>query len=195
MYLAGFDYEIGHRKSQEIANADCLSRLPDASEKQEKREPMVTVLHTEVLPCAREEIRNHTRKDAVLSKVMRYTLDGWPNHLAEDEAELKPFYDRRNEITLEKGVLMWGMRIIVPPKLRGSVLTELHEGHMGVVKMKSVARSYVWWPQIDRQIEQCAKGCESCQVIQNNPGQEPLHPWIPASKPFERIHIDFAGPF
>ena len=61
--------------------------------------------------------------------------------------------------------------------------------------MKSLARSYVWWPQIDMQIKECTKRCSTCQVVQNQPPQTLLHPWIPASKPMERIHIDFAGPF
>lgn len=39
---------------------------------------------------------------------------------------------------------MWGMRIIIPIKLRSRVLEELYSGHLGVVKMKTLARSYVW---------------------------------------------------
>lgn len=54
---------------------------------------------------------------------------------------------------------------------------------------------YGLWPQIDMQIEECTKQCSTCQVVQNQPPKTLLHPWIPASKPMERVHIDFAGPF
>lgn len=54
---------------------------------------------------------------------------------------------------------MWGNRVIVPPKLRQQVLEELHTGHLGVVKMKAMARSYVWWPGLDAQIEEKCKTC------------------------------------
>ena len=39
---------------------------------------------------------------------------------------------------------MWGIRVIVPTTLRNKVLDELHEGHLGVVKMKTLARGFVW---------------------------------------------------
>ncbi|XP_072178233.1 uncharacterized protein [Diadema setosum] len=196
MYLAGFDYEIRYRTSKANANADCFSRLPDSNEKREGREPgNVSVCHVDMLPTTHEELRNATRKDPILSKVLRYTLDGWPKQLPTEESELKTFFMRRTEITIEQGILMWGMRIIIPHKMQKAVLAELHQGHLGVVKMKSIARSYVWWPHLDSQIEECTKRCETCQVVQNQPAQTLLHPWIPASKPMERIHVDFAGPF
>ncbi|VDI40348.1 Hypothetical predicted protein [Mytilus galloprovincialis] len=61
--------------------------------------------------------------------------------------------------------------------------------------MKLLARSYVWWPRIDSEIESLAKSCSGCQKHHRNPKQSPLHPWEWPSSPWKRIHIDFAGPF
>ena len=41
---------------------------------------------------------------------------------------------------------LMGMRVIIPPSLRNRLLLELHEEHPGIVAMKSIARSYIWWP-------------------------------------------------
>jgi hypothetical protein len=61
--------------------------------------------------------------------------------------------------------------------------------------MKALARSYVWWPGIDSEIEGLAKGCSGCQRVQHAPKCSPLHPWEWPSTPWQRIHVDFAGPF
>ena len=90
---------------------------------------------------------------------------------------------------------MWGIRVIIPIKLRNKVLDELHVGHIGIVKMKEFSRSFFWWPKLDNDIEQLARKCSGCQVNQKTPSKASLHPWEWPSAPWERIHIDFAGPF
>ena len=75
------------------------------------------------------------------------------------------------------------------------MLNELHQGHPGIVRMKALARSHVWWPGLDKAIEESAKSCTSCQATRNAPAKAPLHPWAWATAPWERIHVDFVGPF
>ena len=71
---------------------------------------------------------------------------------------------------------MWGISVIIPPKLRPQVLEELHRGHMGVVKMKALARSYFWWPGIDKKIELTVRSFSGCQLTQSVPSTVPVHP-------------------
>ena len=39
---------------------------------------------------------------------------------------------------------------IIPKQLQERVLHELHTGHPGIVRMKSLARLHVWWPSLDK---------------------------------------------
>lgn len=71
----------------------------------------------------------------------------------------------------------------------------LHVTHPGMVQMKALARSYIWWPGIDSEIEQKVRECTKCQETQNMPPKAPLHPWEWTTEPWSRIHIDHAGPF
>lgn len=61
--------------------------------------------------------------------------------------------------------------------------------------MKALARSYVWWPKLDKEVEDTVKACEICQEHRNAPAPAPLHPWDWPDKPWSRIHVDYAGPF
>ncbi len=87
------------------------------------------------------------------------------------------------------------MRVVIPSKYRKWLLTELHSGHIGIVRMKTLARGRVWWPNIDKSIEEMCKKCSPCQSIHKTPPRYPIHPWKWPDRPWERIHIDFAGPF
>ena len=61
--------------------------------------------------------------------------------------------------------------------------------------MKQIARSHVWWPKLDADLEALCKSCKVCQETCNSPAAAPLHPWIWPNKPWVRVHIDFMGPF
>lgn len=84
------------------------------------------------------------------------------------------------------------MSLVIPNKLQERVLEELLDGHLGVVKMKALAR---WWSNINAQLEELAKACSGCQQNQNMLTKAPLHPWEWATTLWQRIHIDYAGPF
>ena len=61
--------------------------------------------------------------------------------------------------------------------------------------MKALARSYVWWPNIDSEIEMTVKSGKSCQINQAMPARATVHPWEKTTSPWMRIHFDFAGLF
>ncbi|XP_055623666.1 uncharacterized protein K02A2.6-like [Toxorhynchites rutilus septentrionalis] len=61
--------------------------------------------------------------------------------------------------------------------------------------MKSLTRSYCWWETIDRDIEELSRDCCECARVRKNPVEVAPHCWERASQPFQRIDIDFAGPF
>ena len=111
------------------------------------------------------------------------------------DTDFRPYFHRRNELTMEAGCLLWGMRVVIPESCRKDVLKELHASHPGMVKMKSLACVHVWWPKIDKDIEQIVRECESCQSVRNAPPSALLHPWAWPDGPWKRIHVDFAGPF
>ena len=191
--LSAYSFHIGYRRTKDHGNADGLSRLPLPISPPSKPDVVSKfhLVHMSSLPLTHIQLRSASRADPVVSKVMTYTLQGWPQFVQD---ELQVYWRRRMELTVEADCLMWGLRVVVPEKCRKKILEELHEGHPGVVRMKSQARSHVWWPGIDHDIENLVKACSPCIQIKSDPSPVPLHPWVWPSRPWYRLHVDFAWP-
>ena len=56
-------------------------------------------------------------------------------------------------MSVQQGCLVRGSGVVIPPKLRGKTLKDLHEAHPGVSRMKALGHSIEWWPGMDRDVE------------------------------------------
>lgn len=205
IFLSAFNYKIRHIKTH-LNPADFLSRycvnincvmeeLPqhplcisaDISQ-------MSYISNSNIEKLDWKLIQKETVKDLILSKVQRYNIDGWPEKNLLDK-KILIYYYRRNEISSDRGCMFWGFRIIIPTILRESILTVLHKSHFGIVKMKQLARSYFWWPNIDSDIENITKNCITCLVNHKNPPKSQLKSWPVPPSAWYRLHADFLGPF
>ena len=104
---------------------------------------------------------------------------------------LKKYYLKNESLTTEFGCILYNARVIIPKTLQLATLNILHSNHIGIVKMKEVARKYVYWQGIDDDIKNHVKSCVSCQVTQKDKSCKQYNPMTTTSFPFERIHIDF----
>lgn len=139
-------------------------------------------------------IRLWTDRDPDLSKVRHMVLHGWPAGTGVRK-EWQPYKQRQFELSVQDGCVLWGSRVAIPTCGRQAVIRILHEGHPGINRMKSLARSVVWWPGLDADLEAKVSTCDACQANRKSPPKAPLHPWEWPSKPWSRLHVDFAGPF
>jgi len=193
LLLSAHNYSIQYRNTAKHCNADGLSRLPlpEVVDKDEDYADCFYCEQFQKLPVTAATIAKETRKDKTLARVLASVLSGnWVLN-----KDLKLFYEKRNELSVCQDCIVWGPRVVIPEVLRSALLDELHMGHLGIVKMKNIARSYAWWPNIDQGIENLVKSCDGCLQTRNKPSAVKLHPWQLAEKPWQRIHIDFAGPF
>ena len=198
LFLSGFNYDIEFISTKRHCNADAMSRLPlsssnDEDDNEPSAEDIFHISQIQYLPMTHAVIQRETKRDKILSQVYDQVQNGW--QFQSKGSLLAPFYSRRNEITIHQDCLLWGIRVIIPSKLQNKVLNLLHSTHPGIVRMKSLARSYVFWPGIDKDIENLVKQCSGYQKQQNEPAKAFLHPWEWPTSPWERVHIDFLGPF
>lgn len=200
LFLTNYDFDIKYVKSQ-ANNADCLSRLPVNVKDLQLESDDVNYVGTYLqfiqendIPVNFNNVRDETKKDVLLKKVLGYVLYGWPINQPDVDIDLRPYFQRQTELTIENDIIMWGHRIVVPQTLRQPLLKELHCGHLGIVKMKAMARSYFWWPGLDSDIENLVNGCSPCLSVRQSPNKCNLHVWEYPKNVWERLHVDFLGP-
>lgn len=187
IFLSAYNYQLEYRKGKQLYEADMLSRLP--LPQPTKVDSYINSFNlTDNLPLTYEDIAKETDKDSTLRKVREYIRMGWPNHTNEDTE--KAFFSKRNDLSLEKECIMLGVKVVIPESLRKTVLNLLHEDHTGIVRTKMLARSTLWWPGLQRDLEQLVTSCSVCQASQNAT-EKFLMSWPKTERVFERVHIDF----
>lgn len=193
IFLSGFNYSIEYVKSKDNI-ADYSSRFPvESSEGWVENDSYINFLSTSNSKSINTGlVSRETLSDKLLSVVKNSLSTGTLSNLNGEE--FKYFKNNADEFSLENDLVMRGYKLVIPTSLRKQILEELHKSHIGVVKTKSLARSYVWWPGLDRDIENFAKECKFCLEQSPLPTSAKLIPWDPPEYCWSRIHVDFAGP-
>lgn len=197
IYLSSFQFKIKYIKGKENVEADALSRLAiENIECEEEDTNYLNFVENEFSkPIRSKDVAIEVSNDEDLIKVVKMIKEGWKeNNEFKENKELRSYYHRRNELTLEKGIIMWGYRVVIPKKFREALLKEIHMSHTGIVKSKTLVRSFFWWPGIDKDIVEYVNACQVCKSNQIMPHKVAPMSWPTQKCPYERIHIDFCGP-
>lgn len=203
--LMSYDFTVEHKNTESFGHADVLSRL--IASHQSPLETIVIssirVLENEVnrilvdairvLPVTAEVIERVTKEDKLLLAVSEYLKSSWPAKIDDDL--LKIFFNRRESLCEVDGCLLFNDRVVIPLSLQSKILQQLHVAHPGIVRMKALARSYVYWPNIDKDITDFVHNCSRCASTAKAPVKTELSSWPKASNVWSRVHIDFAGEF
>ncbi|XP_045535455.1 uncharacterized protein K02A2.6-like [Papilio machaon] len=188
--LAAYDFKVEFVRSADNGPADALSRLPLAKEGRSVDSVDYLDLVEDSVPVGYKDVARETERDALLCKIKRYVMFGWPTAPSCDEE--RPYFARKQDFAIEHGCLIYKYRIVIPTVLQQKVLEEIHDGHLGMNKMKCLSRSYVYWATMDRDIEETCRACAACRTVRDAPPRAPLHSWEFPLHPWLRIHADFA---
>lgn len=200
LILSAYDFEIRYRKGKDVPHADALSRLP-LPENEPLELEVNSISHVEscISNCfnlvkdspmvSASDIARLTDRDPVLAKVRDFVMFGWRDI---KDPSLTEYLRRKDELSVDKNCVLWGSRVIIPEKLQPAIMLMLHDQHPGITRMKLLARSFVWWPGLGRDIDDTVSSCLICQCTRNAASKVPLKQWPSATRRWERLHIDFA---
>uniref|UniRef100_A0A0N5BN48 RNA-directed DNA polymerase n=1 Tax=Strongyloides papillosus TaxID=174720 RepID=A0A0N5BN48_STREA len=191
--LKRFQFKTEYINTKFFGKVDGLSRLPlnenQNWELNDTEKSSIRVISE--APVDIDKVRVETVNDKVLREILKYLRNGWPKNLSK---KLKEYGKIKFNLAENDGIIMKNEQIIIPLSLQSEVLRMLHSGHVGIVRMKMLARSNVFWMGMNKQIENVTKKCETCMKIGIPESNVNLHPWEPAKEIFEKLHIDMCGP-
>ncbi|XP_062713126.1 uncharacterized protein K02A2.6-like [Aedes albopictus] len=204
--LLSYDFSMEYVSTDKFGNADVLSRLIDQHIKPDEdfvvacttlEEDLKSVATSTVsqLPLSFRMVEQATRSDPVLRKVYRFVKHGWPKKRSDvKNKELLRYYDRQEALSIVEGIIMFSDRLVIPALYRKRCLVQMHKGHPGIQRMKAVARSFVYWPCLDEDIIDHVRACHGCASAARSPPKVTPEPWPKPTVPWQRIHVDYAGP-
>ena len=117
-----------------------------------------------------------TSKDSTLHVLCENISLGWPENIAHCPTHVMPFWNFRDELNVEDGLILKGQRIILQKSLHAAALEQIHYAHQGAEKCKLRAKAAVFWCSINHDIDETVKSCAPCQAHQVATTKETLIP-------------------
>ena len=194
LFLQSYDFTVEYRPGKDNTN-DYPSRHPleyndEEMTSSQTTEEQVTFVMNSSIPGA---VTRDTELDPVLQKIIAVIQSGKLREFHKDP-DLKPYKLIATEMSITDGVILHGNKIVVPQSEQPQIIKLSHEGHQGIVCCKQYVRSKVWFPGIDKIIEDEIKNSIACQAVTSIRSREPLMIEL-IEEPWQKLSVDFCGPF
>ena len=176
------------------ALADFPSRFPrldtdlSSEDREEVEHALIVNAVTDGQKLNFDRIREVSEADLEVTGLKRAIIHG-------DFSKFKQYSPVSAELVIGEGVITHMGKILIPKSLRPAILRILHSDHIGIVRMKQLARRYVFWPGINKDLEEVSKHCDVCTRFNPDRNSKIFIPWPEATAPFDRVHIDFFHKF
>ncbi len=80
----------------------------------------------------------------------------------KQDEDVRGFAKVFNELTITgEGLVLRNDKLVIPSGLKEKIVNFAHEAHLGMVRIKRLIRSKVWFPGIDQKV----KHCMACQAL------------------------------
>lgn len=184
-----YDCDVIFKPGKSIPVADALSRAP-MSDTEENTMFVSNLSLTSINSRRLAEWRAATEEDDETRTLKETILRGWPTHKVQTPDNIRAYFEYRDELTAQDGVLFRGTRLIVPKQLRPEMKKKVHAGHTGINSCIRRARQYIFWPGMSTEIRQTVETCATCNSLRYKQPMEPLAQHTVPERPWEKIGTD-----
>ena len=192
--LQKFDLKIKYKKGQYMFLADTLSRafLPQVNVSEFTHE-LEAVNHEECLPVSEarwQQIRHASIDDPTLRELRAVIRGGWPDSRSEVPQCLFPYFDVRDELTVQDELVFKAHQLVVPVALRKELMAATHSSHMGIEACIRRARESLYWPRMSTELKEFVSKCDVCMAHRSAQSKEPIQQHEFVARPWSRVAAD-----
>ena len=187
--LTDYDFTVEHVPGRDNM-ADYMSRHPvdepKLNEATMEAENHVNMVMNNFGPRAvkLDEIIEEMNKDQEMIILRKAVIKG----ISNGQREFKQVF---NDLTVTRqGILLKRKQIVIPAELRSRVTELAHEGHQGSVKTKNLLRSRIWYPGLDKAVDELCYKCSIC-AMNRKKRPEPVKMSRMDSRPWSTVSLDF----
>ena len=187
LQLQQYDVTIKYKPGKEMLLTDALSRCPSRAYGEIKLDMRVNYIAFSKAWIAK--LKETTREDPILGSVPAYSA-GVATSRRHTPRMARAYWDFRDQLSTDEGLLLMGPRIVILSCLREEYLQRLHQGHLSATKVQQNARQHLYWPGLDTDIVDFTRRCQEC-ICWSQPPKEPLQAHDVPQEPWERIAMDY----
>lgn len=197
--LQKYNLNVQYLKGAHMYIADMLSRasLPSVQSSCEDRAHVFRVELENIDFCESlkvseprlQQIRKFTEHDETLQALKSIVLLGWPDLKSETPISVRDYWNYRDEIVVQNGILFKANKVIIPKLLRPEMLTRIHSSHLGTESCIRKARDTLYWPNMQGEIKDFISQCSTCNEFERNQEKETLINHKIPDRPWSKIGI------
>ena len=190
--LQKYDLEVRYEKGSRMFLADALSRasLPAVDQDESEFETINMIKYLPISDERLQQIQRDTAADESLQVLKAMVQGGWPEHKSDVPSIISPYFDMRDEMTIQDGLIFKGERVVVPRSSRSELLKRIHNSHLGVNGCLNRARECVFWPGMTAEIKNHVTTCKACREHERGQAKEIMMSPETPSRPWQRVAAD-----
>ena len=150
----------------------------------------IAIHHAHLSPDQKEAFQQAFVSDAEIHALADTIITGWLDDIKEVPHPLHPYWQHHETLTIKDGLVLHGEALVVPPSEREGILHQLHQFHQGITKSQLLACGCIFWPDINKAIEEVVCQCETCTQFQAWNAATPLTPTPTPFCPWQMFAFD-----
>ena len=126
-----YEFEPQHIAGKNNVISDALSRVTPLEFQDSNAEKDILAVnflqYSSIEEREKDEVLQETLKDKELQSLKHYISTGWPSKRSQIPPILHPYWNFRDELTIESGILMKNSKILIPETQKQKYLRQIHQ--------------------------------------------------------------------